>query len=161
MAKIRAKRKKVKKVGGILDKVKRARTAAKKKTAYRVIDKTLASATKREKPALKKAKKLIQQTYIGAVKKAAKKRASLHKDTKSHNVRISVVSGVNTYYIERLKTLNFDIFDTKDRIESLKFDFINAKTKQDKVFYRAAINEQKAKLKLIKHQIVLTKKNIK
>ena len=97
MAKIRAKRKKVTKVGSILDKVKRARTAAKKKTAYSVIDKTIASATKSEKPALKKAKKLIEQTYIGAVKKAAKKVSSIHKDTASHNVRISVISGIDLH----------------------------------------------------------------
>jgi len=37
---------------------------------------------------------------VGAVKKPMQK---MHKDTKSHNVNISVVSGTNDYYIERLQ----------------------------------------------------------
>jgi hypothetical protein len=76
MAKIRAKRKKV---SGVKE-------------------------TNKIKKAAKKLKVTLPHGYattkgkvrVSGVKKAATKRASLHKDTASHNVRISVVSGVKT-----------------------------------------------------------------
>lgn len=96
-----------------------------------------------------------------AAKKAAKKVSSTHKDTKSHNVRISVVSGVNNYYITQLRGLNNESLNTTKYIDNLKFKLKNSKTKEGKSFFRAAINEQKLKLKLLKHQVSQIKKNIK
>lgn len=84
MAKIRAKKKPVKKISGIYETIKRQGIKAKKNVAYSVIDKTLKSANVKEKASLKNAKKIIQNTYLGS---------NLHKDTKSHNVKISVMSG--------------------------------------------------------------------
>jgi hypothetical protein len=55
-----------KKVGNVLQSIKRKTVQAKKNIAYNVIDKTLKSANKTEKVALNKAKKTIKNTYIGA-----------------------------------------------------------------------------------------------
>jgi hypothetical protein len=43
-----------------------------------------------------------------AKKKAIKKISGVHKDTKSHNVKINVLSGVNKYHKE-LQQLSYDI----------------------------------------------------
>jgi hypothetical protein len=69
MAKIRAKKGTAKKVNGFTDTLKRKAVSVQKKVAYNVIDKTLKSANTKEKAALTKAKKLIQNTYLGATKK--------------------------------------------------------------------------------------------
>jgi len=69
MAKIRAKKGTAKKVNGITDTLKRKAVSVQKKVAYNVIDKTLKSANTKEKAALTKAKKLIQNTYLGASQK--------------------------------------------------------------------------------------------
>jgi hypothetical protein len=58
-----------KKVGNVLQSIKRKTTQAKKNIAYNVIDKTAKGANKTEKAALNKAKKTIKNTYIGAIKK--------------------------------------------------------------------------------------------
>lgn len=69
MAKIRAKKKPVKKTtlsgSSLFDKLKRSTNTAKKNVAYSVIDKTLISANPKEKTQLKKAKKIIQNTNLG------------------------------------------------------------------------------------------------
>lgn len=94
-------------------------------------------------------------------KRAAKKASSVHKDTASHNVRISVVSGVNNYYIGQLRLLNNELHNTTKYLDTLKQKLKASNTKEGKTFFRAAINEQKAKLKLLKHQISQVKKHIK
>lgn len=54
---------------------------------------------------------------VGAVKKPVK--TSTHKDVKSHNVRISVMSGVNTA-LNRYKETIKEIEDYKDAIQRIK-----------------------------------------
>lgn len=79
--------------------VKQAWAIAKKVGAIKIIEK---GESKSARPsATYQQKRTKKGTYaglkkVGAVKKkAAKKSSSYHKDTKSHNVRISVVSGIN------------------------------------------------------------------
>jgi len=94
MAKIRAKRKKV---SGVKETNKIKKTAKKLKVTL-----PHGYATTKGK------------VRVSGVKKAATKRASLHKDTASHNVRISVVSGVwyslKPYTLTDLKKLHPDFF---------------------------------------------------
>jgi hypothetical protein len=58
-----------------------------------------------------------------AKKKAVKKISGVHKDTKSHNVKINVLSGVNKWHKE-LQTLSYDIIRhngyKENLIQSLK-----------------------------------------
>lgn len=60
-----------------------------------------------------------------ATKKAVKKSTakSYHKDTKSHNVRINVVSGINKHLIERISKINDEIEQREDVI----FDVMSRK----------------------------------
>lgn len=91
------KKSKLGKAGSVFSSLKNKAVSAKKNIAYSIIDKTTKSANKKEKATLNKAKKLIQNTYLGATKVKAKKpkrTSEMHTDTKSHNVNIRVVSGV-------------------------------------------------------------------
>ncbi len=60
-----------------------------------------------------------------ANKKAVKKSParSMHKDTKSHNVRINVVSGINKHLIERISKINDEI----EQRENVIFDVMSRK----------------------------------
>lgn len=88
--------------------------AAKKKVAGYV--KTLRKGTKTDviyskaaKPV--KASKPVQQKLFGIKKKAAKKPVSSHKDTKSHNVNIRVISGLfDTTVINDIDNLKKEYF---------------------------------------------------
>ena len=82
---------------------------------------------------IKKASKLVgtAKKSVGAVKKkstvkkAVKKSTarSMHKDTKSHNVRINVVSGINKHLVERISKINDEIEQREDVI----FDVMSRK----------------------------------
>lgn len=82
---------------------------------------------------IKKASKLVgpAKKSVGAVKKkstvkkAVKKSParSTHKDTKSHNVRINVVSGINKHLVERISKINDEIEQREDVI----FDVMSRK----------------------------------
>lgn len=102
-------------------------------------------------------------TFKPLLKKAAKKTGS-HTDTKSHNVRISVMSGAqnpNKYYIAELAKLNNEYLNTLSYIENLSARVKTYKTTEGKKFFKAAIKEQKTKLLLLKHQIKQIKNKIK
>jgi hypothetical protein len=73
-------------------KLKKGSAAAK---AY--MAKIRAKRKKVKKSTIAKPKRAARKVVKAARKKAAKKMTSIHKDTASHNVRISVVSGVNPY----------------------------------------------------------------
>jgi hypothetical protein len=72
-------------------KLKKGSAAAK---AY--MAKIRAKRKKVKKSTIAKPKRAARKVVKAARKKAAKKMTSIHKDTASHNVRISVVSGVKT-----------------------------------------------------------------
>jgi len=125
------------KVGSIIQNIKRKATSAKKNVAYKVIDKTAISANKKEKAALSKAKKLIKNTYIGVVKKkAATKKAVVrnygsHKDTASHNVKISVMSGTKLGAID-LNIVGKELLQLNKDITELGYFIKNEKLIKEK-----------------------------
>jgi anion-transporting ArsA/GET3 family ATPase len=58
-----------------------------------------------------------------AVKKAAKKKAvSSHKDTRSHNVNIRVVSGVDNHLINKYKEIVNEIENYQDSVKRIKLN---------------------------------------
>ena len=112
----------------IIKKAKALKAAAPKKYAKWTDYVKAASATiKTKKKATvsgvkKKAatKKIVKKA---APKKAAKKATSIHKDSKSHNVRINVVSGLNKGIVKRLS----DIVDEIERREDVIADVMSRK----------------------------------
>lgn len=102
---------------------------------------------------------------VAGTKAKPKPKPATHTDKGSHNVKIKVVSGaktdVNKFYISQLALLNNEMLNTKNYIEDLKKRLPTYKTKEGKTFFRTAIKEQKNKLVLLRHQIMMIKRNIK
>jgi hypothetical protein len=87
-----------------------------------------------KKVAVKKAAKKVVKKKIGVVKKkAVKKPISTHKDTKSHNVNIKVVSGI----ADKQKAINTLMLMEKDLLEAIKFreDYKNTPIVKGSKFY--------------------------
>jgi len=87
-----------------------------------------------KKVAVKKAAKKVVKKKIGVVKKkAVKKPISTHKDTKSHNVNIKVVSGI----ADKQKAINTLMLMEKDLLEAIKFreDYKNTQILKGIKFY--------------------------
>jgi hypothetical protein len=82
-------------------KLKKGSAAAK---AY--MAKIRAKRKKVKKSTIAKPKRAARKVVKAARKKAAKKMTSIHKDTASHNVRISVVSGYEKYSNKQIDELN-------------------------------------------------------
>jgi hypothetical protein len=99
-------------------KLKKGSAAAK---AY--MAKIRAKRKKVKKSTIAKPKRAARKVVKAARKKAAKKMTSIHKDTASHNVRISVVSGVNTY-VEKIQK---GIFDLQTEISKLNIEIKSTK----------------------------------
>ena len=117
------KKSKLGKAGSIFSSLKNKAVSAKKNIAYSIIDKTTKSANKKEKATLNKAKKLIQNTYLGATKVKAKKpkrTSEMHTDTKSHNVNIRVVSGIGASMYSVRDNLEKEIQRAVYQLEILK-----------------------------------------
>jgi len=76
----------------------------------------MAKAKKAAKKATKK-----KATKKKATKKAVKKSParSMHKDTKSHNVNIRVMSGINKHLVQRISKINDEIEQREDVIFSV------------------------------------------
>lgn len=73
---------------------------------------------------------IYKRKKIGAVKKSA---TTMHKDTKSHNVNIRVMSGMNAKIIKRLQDITNEIEQREDVIASVmqrKKDLIAKNGKQ-------------------------------
>lgn len=123
-------------------------------------------ASKLIKPAAKKAapKKRAVAKKVSGVKKSAPKKAAAktHKDTKSHNVNIRVVSGVRQKeksikeYIEIAKREN----DYLEYINYWKRNLKTAKTPIDKAFAKERIKSFTNLLKAVKQQKAIQKKLI-
>lgn len=107
-------------------------------------------AAKKAAPKKKAAKKAAPKKT--ATKKAATKKACYHKDTNSHNVRVSVMSGISINkekILKRLNELNGELFysldalaaqvHSKNKIEAAKTRKHIAWLKKTKAHYEKAI----------------------
>jgi hypothetical protein len=113
-------------------------------------------------------KKIHEEKYkvvagIGATKKRATK-TSTHKDTKSHNVNIRVMSGVNDKYLDDLnrwvklsKSYQSDLLLWKDKLKTAKKYKVPDAIKT----YTGYVNLYTRELKNIKQHIAQLKKHIK
>jgi hypothetical protein len=96
------------------------------------------------------------------VKKAATKKAtSIHKDTKSHNVRISVVSGLNELNKDLTKKLEDAIYFSSVYAKNIEFEkFMATKQKDKRMYWNLKAKESKKKLDTVKKMITKLKKAI-
>ncbi len=85
----------------------------------------------------------------------------VHKDTKSHNVNIRVVSGIAGNAINDLKVLHSKIMYTEALIKRDKRDLLNAGTPKSKAIIKNDIKKATDYLKDLKKQLAITKKHIK
>ena len=132
-----------------------AKEIAKKKAAKRV------GAAPKKKTAKKVAKKAApKKAARKVVKKAAPKRSvSLHKDTKSHNVNIRVISGMESVAIGNVKYL----FEQIRKAEG-QFQILKDRKKRDKKlegFDAKLFRRYPGYIKSLKKQLSEAKKNIK
>lgn len=139
---------------GAAPKKKAAKKAAPKKAAKKVV----------KKAAPKKAAKK-KHTKYGVVKKhvrrvaGMKKPESVHKDTKSHNVNIRVVSGMESVAIGNVKYLFEQIRKAEGQYQILK-----DRKKRDKKlvgFDAKLFQRYPGYIKSLKKQLTEAKKNIK
>jgi len=141
---------------------KKAQATFKKAIAYRkktgcTLKQAFAYA-KGEKVGAVKKKAVKKAAKKKIVKKAAKKKApakSYHKDTASHNVRISVVSGIPKKLLNEIEKLKFDI----ERHESYFKNHVSA-------LKRKGISKEKRKSllsdnKQVKNYLLFAKKHLK
>jgi hypothetical protein len=139
---------------GAAPKKKAAKKAAPKKAAKKVV----------KKAAPKKAAKK-KHTKYGVVKKhvrrvaGVKKAESSHKDTKSHNVNIRVVSGMESVAIGNVKYL----FEQIRKAEG-QFQILKDRKKRDKKlvgFDAKLFQKYPGYIRSLKRQLTEAKKNIK
>lgn len=88
------------------------------------------------KSSVAKPKRAAKKAVKAARKKAAKKVSSIHKDTASHNVRISVVSGVNPY----VQKLNKGITQLQKEITAITKEI---KVTKSPLFKKSLVNRKK------------------
>jgi hypothetical protein len=151
----------------IIKKAKALRKAAPKKYAKWTDYVKAASATIKpkkkatvgavKKKAVKKAapKKAVKKV----VKKAATKKAtSIHKDSKSHNVNIRVMSGINP--IENLNRLVKEKEKTENRIEALKINIKKGADPITMISMKFWLNKYKKYYTGLKKQITEAKKYV-
>jgi hypothetical protein len=141
-------------------KLKKGSAAAK---AY--MAKIRAKRKKVKKSTIAKPKRAARKVVKAARKKAAKKMTSIHKDTASHNVRISVVSGFEKYNSKQLDELNHIynmISNIEIRIDRLKSGIKYKKyTPEDVKKARILIKKDTALIKSYKKNASEIKKHIK
>jgi hypothetical protein len=89
-----------------------------------------------KKSTIAKPKRAARKVVKAARKKAAKKMTSIHKDTASHNVRISVVSGVNPY----VQKLNKGITQLQKEITAITKEI---KVTKSPLFKKSLVNRKK------------------
>ena len=132
---------------GATPKKKAAKKAAPKKAAKKVVKKAAP-------------KKIVKKAAKKVLKKAApKKSVSLHKDTKSHNVNIRVVSGMESVAIGNVKYL----FEQINKAEA-QFQILKDRKKRDKKlvgFDAKLFQRYPSYIRSLKRQLTEAKKNIK
>jgi hypothetical protein len=137
---------------GAAPKKKAAKKAAPKKAAKKVVKKVVKKAAPK-KVARKK------HTKYGKVKAHTRRVAGIHKDTKSHNVNIRVVSGMETVAIQNVKYL----FEQINKAEA-QFQILKDRKKRDKKlvgFDAKLFQRYPAYIRSLKRQLTEAKKNIK
>jgi hypothetical protein len=142
MAKIRAKRGTTKKVTA------RKKVVAKKKVAPKKVGSTLKFSPK--------------ETRLGATEKDLKTRSkSYHKDTKSHNVKISVMSGINGIIISDIK-YKYDSLNKWNKVlDNLNNELKKTIDKGLKAAIKVDIYRVKNVIKDIKKDITSSQKKVK
>ena len=110
---------------------------------------------KRIATALRKVK--AKRKKVGAV---SKKATTTHKDTKSHNVNIKVMSGIGSKVMDEIKTAIKKVQDTEKYIDHHKLAIKNSKNKMYKaqlkkqiVILKKYMSEQKAHIRELKKHI--------
>jgi type II secretory ATPase GspE/PulE/Tfp pilus assembly ATPase PilB-like protein len=146
-----------KKKVGAAPKKKGAKKAAKKAAPKKASKKVVKKAAKKAAP-----KKVARKV----VKKAAPKRSvSLHKDTKSHNVNIRVMSGlkdVNSYLLDQLNATLTRIKNTEEAISKLRVGILKKQyTKDDMPEAKRRLKKYSEYLKELKKHFTEIKKQIK
>lgn len=133
-----------------------------------------ASKSLHKKPAKHKVSGIKKTAKKKVIKKKATKKAtpkSYHKDTKSHNVKISVMSGtnkfnllidkgINEFYVDKLKKLTEELATAEKRKYLLSIEW----KKGDKNFKQRNLvfkNHYPKRIKMLKKMISETKKHIK
>jgi hypothetical protein len=135
---------------------KKVGAAPKKKAAKKAVPK------KKAKKIVKKVAKKAAPKKVArkVVKKAAPKRSvSLHKDTKSHNVNIRVMSGMESVAIGNVKYL----FEQIRKAEG-QFEILKDRKKRDKKlvgFDAKLFQKYPGYIRSLKKQLSEAKKNIK
>ena len=103
-----------------------------------------------KKSTIAKPKRAAKKAVKAARKKAARKITSMHKDTASHNVRISVISGVNPY-VDKIKKgiihLENEIAVITSQIKLTKSPLMKKSLMNRKKFLRSELSVGKQMLK--------------
>jgi hypothetical protein len=99
----------------------------------------------------KKSAKKVARKRVGVVKKAT----TMHKDTKSHNVRISVMSGIGGQAIDRIKSCMSHLNNYNSAYK--KYMSLSLK---DRKFYASDIKKLKNLIQETKTHIAQLKKSI-
>lgn len=138
--------------------------AMKSGTKKKATKKTSIGATKfveKKEPKNTKPKRTIQITRKadGTFKKF-KQIGSIHKDTKSHNVRVSVVSGLNVHYSQKITNLLKDLNKWKTILSNLIQEKKSLSTGMKPV-QAMYIKDARNHISTLKKEIVLSKKHIK
>ena len=103
-----------------------------------------------------------KETRLGATDKDFKKQSkSYHKDTKSHNVNIKVVSGINGIIINDIKS-KYDILTKWNKVlENLNIELKNETNKGYKAAIKVDIFRVKNIIKDIKKDITSSQRKVK
>lgn len=97
---------------------------------------------------------------VSGVKKAAKKKTvSSHKDTRSHNVNIRVVSGVDNHLINKYKEIVNEIENYQDSVKRIKLN-IEKMSLPEKVRARMVLKKYNEIIRSLKKHKSNFKKNI-
>lgn len=142
---------------GAAPKKKAAKKAAPKKAAKKVVKKAAPKKVAKKAAPKKAAKK--KNTKYGKVKAHVRRVAGVHKDTKSHNVNIRVVSGMENASIANVKYLFEQIRKAEGQLQILK-----DRKKRDKKlvgFDAKLFQRYPVYIRSLKKQLSEAKKNIK
>jgi hypothetical protein len=148
---------------GAAPKKKAAKKAAPKKAAKKVVKKAAPKKVAKKAAPKKVAKK--KHTKYGKVKAHTRRVAGVHKDTKSHNVNIRVVSGlkdVNSYLLDQLNATLTRIKNTEEAISKLRVGILKKQyTKDDMPEAKRRLKKYSEYLKELKKHFTEIKKQIK
>lgn len=103
--------------------------------------------------------KLPATVTIGKIKKPSRRINGSHTDKKSHNTKITVISGINIHYTEKLTKLAKELNKWNDILKDLNKEK-QTLSKSMKPVQNMYIQDVKKHIKTIKLEITLAKKHI-